>query len=344
MTRFLSALVLAFAALSPATSAGAQARDVFQFGDPEQAQPAVWSAHESGVQGWGGLFVTDSVLGAVIRGMARRSAFVGDRVRAVHGASYPTIVTTFAHLSAFDSTIVPGESFTGPGITVHYLMGDSVVMAVVGVDFEGVRRAQVSGVLTARQAQEDRERLLVHELAVHVGSVAMNGPRRGCKDPRPGSWRMGCSVVEENLAMRDLGWTDWLRRMHAENALFADRGGASRHPLIGTTEDPVREVMTFIGPLHSTTMPYSFHDAIERLVGGGWKMEAGALLDQVADAIARGTDETRAFFDGYARAILTLEELGVQYGRATVEAESPLGVNVANMTDEAETVLGAAGR
>src|SRR5690606_5796226 len=134
---------------------------------------------------------------------------------------YPVVVTTRAHALAFDSTLTPG-AFHGPAVMIHYVQRDTIRAALVGIDVDIVDEALRLRLISEEQAREDIERMLAHELIVHVGSVAPGVTLdKLCADPPANERRMGCSVVEENLVMRSLGWTGPLRLGHGEGVLHA---------------------------------------------------------------------------------------------------------------------------
>lgn len=277
------------------------------------------------------LVVSEPSLAHTIRRMAERSPLVRGRLARIRRAPYPVLVTTREHVPVFDSTFAgaKGEA-SGVGAAGQYIDDENVVAAIVVIDLGRIRNARLVGHLTERQTEEDVQRTLVHELVVHTGSFA---PGRSiqplCDDPPAGSLAPGCSVIEENLFMRDLGWLGELRLTHAERFLHVSRltewsERAWRDQGRGILGLPLRSDprngsrLREIGAVTAGYRPLTFHDAVARLLDERMYPEAEDALNLVRRRVRDGWSEHAAFTAGFARATAGLARAGVRYARRDV--------------------------
>lgn len=314
--------------------------DVYEMGDSTVSAPQwlVWDREDKGK--WAGIRVTDPEIAWVIQDMAERSPAVAERLQRIEDAPYPVVISTAEHVEAFQEGL-GGMNFPDPAFEIHYVENDTVIFVLVGLRWTEVKAAAELGLISEREAREDLERMLVHELVVHVGSVAPLTSMDGmCADPPAFSYRMGCSVMEENLFMHSLGWQEDVRRMHVVPPLHYSKKVMDKHKprtreLVGG--EPLGAPISFIGPMYTSSVPKHLYEAVERLLFMGKEKIVRDVITLVNAGREEGLAESVALVDGLAFAMERLNEMGVYYHTEVVH--EPLEAR-AGVADSGEFTLG----
>jgi hypothetical protein len=171
--------------------------------------------------------VSDPLFAERIASLESRSAVARARLQAIRRSGMRVWVVTPDALRQ----IAP-RSPVMPVAWVTLLPNGRDVLAVVDVEWLRQQHA-TDGAYAHEDFLRDLDRILAHELFVHIGSI---GPGRNldtvCQDPDPVPGALGCSVVQENLFTYSLGPERPFRQEYRTLTLHTESAADAPDPAI----------------------------------------------------------------------------------------------------------------